>query len=213
MKQKSKYWIIIIQALDSSAKLKTGRGIFIDVNEWCNTPTINIVPQYREVTSKIELQNVLDKIVDMIDEGDSVILHIESHGNYDGIWLVNDGVGWEEFFQTTHSLCEKAKKRIVFILSMCRSKHSASVLRQYERIPFQYLIVSDDIVNSGPACLAFKRFYKSFVRSKDIQKSFADLQDYYAYYNEECPYLLLTPQVLRRCFKDNHMCWFQNTNK
>lgn len=213
MKEGNKYWIFILQALDDSAKLKTGRGLFIDLIEWCSNPDIKIKPRFNEVTSKSDLKDEIDSIVDMIDDDDSIVLHIESHGNYDGIWLMNDGIGWEEFFQTTYSLCEKAKNRIVFVLSMCRSKHSASVLRQYERIPFQYLIVSDDIVNSGSACLAFKRFYKSFVKSKDIQKSFAALQDYYAYFDKECPFLLLTPQVLRRYLEDNHMCWFQNTNK
>lgn len=190
MKLKSKQWIFIIQALDCNARLKTGRGIFIDVNEWCNFPTINIVPKYKEVTSKTELQNVLRNIVDMIDEGDSVILHIESHGNYDGVWLVNEGVGWEEFFHMTDSFCEKSNNRVCFILSMCRSKYATSVLNN--RQSFQYLIASDNIVDSGPACLAWKEFYKTFIKSKNILKSFASLQADYEKFNKESPFILFT---------------------
>lgn len=193
-KEVKRIWIVVIQSLNDSVKLKTGCGIFKDLKNWCNNPEIGILPKYYEVISKKELEDKINEIIALIQENDSLLLHIESHGNYDRIWLVNDGVEWNDFWKISRPLSEKVNNRVVYVLSMCRSKYSSLIFCNNQTVPFQYLIASNDIVDSGPACLALKMFYKEYISSKNIKKAFKILQYDYISRNKDCPFLLLSPQ-------------------
>lgn len=195
IEKEMKRWVFIIQALDNSAKLKTGCGIFKDLKKWCNDSDTGIIPKYFEINSKRDLEGCINEIISLVQEEDSLILHIESHGNYDGIWLVNEGIGWNDFWKEINSISEKVNNKIVYILSMCRSKYSSLVFPvNCHAMPFQHLIVSNDEVNSGLACLALKKFYNEYISSKNINKSFEMLQFDYISHGNNCPFLLLLPQ-------------------
>ena len=192
-------WIIIIQSLNDTSKLKTGYGIFKDLKNWCSDSRTNIIPKYYEVSTKKDLEKSINDINTLIQENDSLILHIESHGNYDGIWLVNEGIGWGDFWELAYPLSSKINNRVVYILSLCRSKYSTlSFCYSQETIPFQYLIASNDIVNAGLACLALKVFYKEYIKSSDIIRSFEKLQTDYVSFGNDNPFLLLSPQDVIR---------------
>ena len=194
------YRIFIIEALPDSTKLKTGQGIFIDLENWCKGS--DIIPKYYAISSKKELKEKIIEIIRLANEDDTIIFHIESHGNDDGIGLVNDCIGWEEFWQEIQPLSEKVDNRVTFILSMCRSKYSICALSESQMAPFQNHIVSKDIVDSGPACLAFKKFYKNYVNSKNVQEAFKSLLADYTWFNKECPFMLLSRTDVERVIKD-----------
>ena len=197
--QSGNNWIFIIQSLNDTTKLKTGCGIFKDLKIWCDDFGTGIIPKYYEVSTKKDLEERINDILSLIREDDSLILHIESHGNYDGIGLVNEGIDWDSFWKLVYPLSSKINSRVVYILSMCRSKFSTlSFCYSQEMMPFQYLIASNDVVNAGPACLALKEFYKEYINSRDIIRSFEKLKSDYISHDNDNPFLLLSPQDVIR---------------
>lgn len=187
----SHIWIVIIQSLTNNDQIKSGRGLSIDVEEMCKGTKETISEKYYEVSSRKDFVITISDISNnILQAGDSLILHIDSHGDECGIGLNHDFIFWEELFDLLSLLYEKTNHNLGLIISTCRALYSTSIKRE-NHIPCSALIASYNIIHGGIAGLAFKEFYKGFIKSRSISKAFDALTAYYTYFEKENPFKLI----------------------
>ena len=184
-------WIIIIQSLTDNDLIKSGKGLSIDIEDMCKGSCDTVSEKYYEVSSKEELLLTLSNLSNnILHDGDSLILHIDSHGDECGIGLNHDFIFWEELFYYFSLLFEKTNHNLGLILSTCRALYCTSIKRE-NHVPCSALIASNNIIHGGIASLAFKKFYKEFVKSRSISKAFDALTAYYTWFEKENPFKLI----------------------
>jgi len=155
--------VAIIESIPTG-QLQTGRDLFDSVL----APASAIDPEFAKlyrVKSASEFLGALDKVRSSTERfRRSPIVHIETHGNKEGITLSNDEfVAWSEIAAMLTSINTLSRMNLLVVAAMCHGWHMVSLLRPVERAPAFGIIGTEDTGGAGELLEAMQRFYRVLV--------------------------------------------------
>lgn len=183
--------VYVIEFL-KDGNLKTGRDLY----ESCILPLgqikENLYTNLAQPKSKREFFDVLSNIVnDCTANSRGPILHLEAHGNDDGI--ANDNriesadqiITWSELKPFLCHLNEISGLNLLVIMAACDGFNLTKVVQLTDRAPVWGIIGPQVNVEAGHILDGFKEFYKEFFKSYDGRKALnslnksPDVKDWY----------------------------------
>jgi hypothetical protein len=96
------------------------------------------------------------------------IIHIETHGDRDGIILSNgERLEWERLYAPLVAINLSCKNSLFLVMAACEGAYLGKIVRLTDRAPFWGLIGPDAPVSSGELYTAFSRFYEAMFHTLD----------------------------------------------
>jgi len=160
--------IIIIDSIPIG-EVPTANDLFYDNLKWKvlfeNCPSIERV----ELSHKIEFLNRLDTICrECVEEGIKPIIHLEMHGNEDGLVLSSgDCISWEEILPRLRVINAASKNNLTLVIAACYSARLFDLVPVHKHAPFWALVAPlhevfpDDVRQ-------FSTFYEELLREPNF---------------------------------------------
>ncbi len=187
-----RHGIIVIQSLGDDDK-KTGTILYEDILRYKNYINADVFCEFYDANTKEELALVLVSICDSLLEGDTITLHIETHGHDEGIYLRSgETMSWREFFDLTRPINIKIGNLLFIVMAMCRSIALISDIDYKKRSPYFAFIcttrnVAEDVILRG-----FEAFYQEYCNILDSRKALNALRNEVDDVNEGAAFQILT---------------------
>ena len=208
--------VYVIEFL-KDGNLKTGRDLY----ESCILPLgqikENLYTNLTQPESKREFFDVLSKIVDDCTANSrGPILHIEAHGNDDGI--ANDNIvesadqiiTWSELKPFLCHLNEISGLNLLVIMAACDGFNLTKVVQLTDRAPVWGIIGPQVNVEAGHILDGFKEFYKELFKSYDGRKALNSLNNspdvkdwYFKFLNAEFFFMYVYKNYLETLCTEN----------
>jgi len=158
--------------------LRTGRDLY----ESCILPLgqikENLYTNLTQPKSKSEFFDILSKIVDDCRANSrGPILHIEAHGNDDGIandilvQTADQIISWSELKPFLCHLNEISGLNLLVIMAACNGLNLTKVVQLTDRAPVWGIIGPEVNIEAGEILEGFKEFYKELFESYDGRKA------------------------------------------
>ncbi len=165
--------IAIIESIPTGEP-QTGRDLFESVLAPASIADPGFVSELYRVSSASEFRGALENVRRTAERFHrSPIVHIESHGDKEGIELSNrDFVAWADIASILTSINTLSRMNLLVVAAMCHGWHMASVLRPVERAPAFGIVGTDETVSAGELFEAMQRFYRVLVGpARDLRKA------------------------------------------
>lgn len=164
--------IIIIQSLRED-DLKTGSRLEEDVDTFISAFNINITVEIKNIENKQELIGLLNEIKSDIKRKREIpLLHIEAHGNKDGLELTNgEFLSWQELKLYLIAINIETRFNLFIVLAMCNGAYFLDALKIDDRSPCVGMLAPIKPVYPTPLLSTFINFYKKLFKTADIFKS------------------------------------------
>ena len=158
-----KIGIVVIQSLKENDR-KTGFELFDGIVKYKSFQEESFSREFKEVISKDELLNYFKELIHRIEtEKFYFILHLETHGNQQGIVLKNGEVLlWDELFCYTRSMNTYFEGNLVLGLAMCYGGAILSAIPPDNRAPFKFFIGAFRSIDPDEIIRGFEQFYENF---------------------------------------------------
>jgi len=122
--------------------------------------------EYRWVADQTVLQEALQVVEDFAKSGHAPILHLEAHGNVDGLRLPSDDpVHWEFFKQAFARINESWACNLLVVMAACSGAYLAKIVRPTERAPVWAVVGPMEDVSGGILQDAMSEFYWTLLRT------------------------------------------------
>lgn len=170
--------IVVIQSL-SNKESQTGLELCNEVlhyKEFQQHDTKYFLWKYTPY-SKSEFIEAIDNI--LIRQNSKMIftLHIESHGNDDGVVLASgEVVPWHDFMNLIRPINIQMQHMLILVLAMCLGGAIISTIDSKKRAPYRACICSYKEVTVDQIRRGFSAFYSEYTSPLDIVKGIAALQ-------------------------------------
>lgn len=112
------------------------------------------------------------------DQGFHPLVHIESHGNENGLAPTRTGsslVAWKEIKPIFQEINRQAEFNTVLMVSACNGAHFISAMEATEAAPFWGILGPIDIARTEHLLEDFGNFYRSFLTDFNFRKAFEAL--------------------------------------
>lgn len=168
-----KIGIVIIESLNETVDKKTGTEIFNDALKLNMLKYNNLFSELFTSNSKADFFNKLELIKNLIEQGKFIpILHIETHGNKNGISLSNgELVSWKELFVYTTEINILLKNRLILILGLCSGNAIISAINPNGRSPFGVVIGVYNEIKQVELINALSEFYNNYLIAAKVEES------------------------------------------
>ena len=182
--------IYIIQSLDEGEPC-TGQSLFVDqIEPLCNKNGLG--SSYYEVSGKLGFLRSIRKIWKECETKSIFpIIHIEIHGNRDGLVLSSgEEILWSEFVPLCNGINRASNNNLLLVMAVCdgyQAIRKSSSIR--DTCPFCTFIGPTSTVNSGEILKDFLKFYELLFQSGDIDQAYHQLTDGYGIYKCERVFL------------------------
>lgn len=143
--------------------LKTGRALFDELQPLGIVAKPSVDTVFHSIATRAELVAVL-RAVEGQFRADGVIplLHIETHGNKEGIGISHDeGLDFIDLARELMPLNERTALRLFVVLGACESLWGMTMSMPSERAAFQVILGSIREVTGGEMAAAMQAFYRS----------------------------------------------------
>lgn len=152
---------VVIESLPSG-ELRSGRDLFETTIAPVSVADPGFVSELYEANSKKEFLGALNAVRATAQQyGRSPIVHIEVHGNQDGIGLANrESVTWSEIAPLLTAVNQLSRMNLLVVAAMCQGWHMSSVLRPTDRAPAFGIIGTVDKIPVGELLRAMQAFYR-----------------------------------------------------
>jgi hypothetical protein len=126
------------------------------------------------VHDRAELLQALRQVdTDIVALGHSPIIHLESHGNEDGLVLASDDlVTWRELGDALTPINHRTHFNLLVVLALCSGYHFSSALLPTQPSPAWAIVGSKTEVWSSELFAAMKAFYDTLLTSLDSRAAF-----------------------------------------
>ena len=168
--------ISIIESLSESDR-KTGREVFDDLEFLEISNPGRLETEYNQVHNKVEFARVVGNLAEEVDsKGVYPILHIEAHGNDEGLKLgENNYIEWCELLEILSQLNISMKGNLLVVLASC---YGACIIRHIStisRAPFWGVIAPYE--NTYPANVygGLNKFYNAICSGKNSEDTISAL--------------------------------------
>ena len=155
--------VYIIESLPDG-DLKTGRNLYEKLRqEWLSNADYESV--YEVIHTKKELIQLLLELTEKVKAKDNhtfYILHFETHGCENGMYLSSDEeITWRDLFSMIRPINVYMYDTLLVVLSMCDSKSIAYNIEPGERSPFRGALVTDMPLTAGYIDTIWDGVYKN----------------------------------------------------
>lgn len=161
MDYKFKYRIIVIESLnEDNGDYLTGSHLYQNVLQRLPSQFPYIEPSIYTVHSALELQNTLEGIKSVIDNGDLVLLHIEAHGSEEGITLFDGStISWLDLYNLIRPINIKISNRLILNLALCEGISLLGSIDIYKRAPFSIAFFFNRKIYQNEVLRSMVQFY------------------------------------------------------
>ena len=171
--------VALIESLPSG-QLRSGRDLFETTIAPISVADPGLVSELYEPHTANDFFGSLATIASVAKQfGRSPIIHIEAHGNGDGIELANgDFVKWLEIAPVLTMINEISHMNLLVVAAMCHGWHLSSVLRPTDRAPAFGVVGTQKSIQVGALLVAMKAFYgKLLAPGHDLREALAEAND------------------------------------
>ncbi len=126
--------------------------------------------EFYEFYSSKELSSLLQHLNDTIEEGQSLIIHFETHGSMQGgmcVYPNSEIIPWENLLEMLAPLSKNLDGNLILILSMCLS-NTIQDCENLNSIQIKNLIVSTRTINRMEIIRGFRAFYSKYISPSNI---------------------------------------------
>ena len=133
--------------------------------------------EFAEFHSSEELSMLLNELNSTIEEGQSMIVHFETHGSDLGgisVYPNHETITWEKLLGTMAPINKKLQGTLIVILSMCISNTIQNHMDTVFPPPYR-MIVATRIINRMEIIRGFRAFYSKYNSPLNIDDAANDL--------------------------------------
>lgn len=156
--------VAVVESLPPG-ELRSGRQLFETTLAPVSVKDPGLVSDLYEVTCAREFLGALNAVRATAQTyRRSPILHIEAHGNSDGISLADgDFVTWTDIAPLLTAVNQVSRMNLLVVAAMCQGWHMSSVLRPTDRAPAFGIIGTMETVAAGDLLLAMQAMYQALL--------------------------------------------------
>jgi len=158
--------VAVIESL-AQGELRTGQDLFETILAPASIADPGFVSELYLAPSKSEFVKTLAGIgirTAASQFGRSPIVHIEAHGDTDGIHLASgELVKWSEIAPILTAINELSRLNLLVVAGMCHGWHMSSILRPVDRAPVFGVVGSLDEASAGQLLRAMQVFYQTLL--------------------------------------------------
>jgi len=111
----------------------------------------------------------LQHIAGIARSGHSPVVHLDMHGNTDGLKVASSEVlAWAEFAPLLIEINRASRMNLLVVAAACHGWHMTDILRPTDRAPAWGIIGPPDSVTAGELYEATKRFYATLLATLDL---------------------------------------------
>ncbi|MCL3782692.1 hypothetical protein EMN47_20085 [Prolixibacteraceae bacterium JC049] len=162
--------IIVIQSLNEDDK-KTGDELHDDVLRYKKYLDKDTFVELYNVSTVDEFIKRIKLIEDSMTVGTIFTLHLETHGNENGIYLSSgEYVSWKLFFDIIRPINIKMCNLLILTMAMCKGGEILSYIKPEKRAPYLAFIASHRNITQDEVARGFGAFYREYTDQLDINK-------------------------------------------
>lgn len=170
--------IVVIESL-SKDEPQTGKDLYDCVLKYKPYFNKEVITEFYEVSTIKDFEITFDTILNNLQPDETILIHVESHGNEDGIGLVSgELIGWKDLFALTRPINEKSTNLLIITMSMCKGGFGALDIEPEKRAPFRALIGTPRIALASHLLECFTIFFQNFANMLDVSKAFNLMNEY-----------------------------------
>lgn len=170
--------IYVIESLDSNKERQTGKELYDDLLKWKEYEhNGKLQAELIQVQSKKELFKNLNRIADDCEKLNiKPILHIEIHGNTEGLSLISgEFVSWPELYDNLSRINSIIGNHLFLTLAVCYGAYLMSQIKLAKPAPFFGFIGSFDKLQVDDLMIRYNEFYKEFFTSFNFHQAIQNL--------------------------------------
>lgn len=164
--------VVVLESLGPGEK-RTGTWLYDKVlKPWADAnPTFSVL--YNAVGDKMDFFAALRAAeVQLLSQGHAPILHIEAHGDKDGILLSSgERILWEELRSIFTAINRKCDFNLFVVMALCRGWWLSRLLVPHQPSPVWGLLGPTEPVLDGDLKEAMRAFYVELLSSFDARKA------------------------------------------
>lgn len=172
--------VIVIESLRES-DLRSGRDLFDGTIAPACHADPGLLGELYTPAYRTDFFAVLASVKKMArDFGRSPVIHLETHGNTDGIELGSgEFVNWSEIAPVLAAINQVSRMNLLVVSAMCCGWHMSSILRPTDRAPaFGIIGTDEDDISAGDLYSAMKRFYGELLSSLDLRRALDEANEH-----------------------------------
>ena len=162
--------VVVIESLKKPSRL-TGTDLF----ETTIAPAAlahNTFAELHTVTTRAQFLAALSRAEELANDGHAPILHLEMHGDKDGLQLSNmDIIEWQELAPSMARINERTRMNLLVVAAACHGWYLSEVLRPVDRAPAWGVIGPPDSIGDLDLYEAMQRFYAALWSSIDLRQA------------------------------------------
>jgi hypothetical protein len=169
--------VVVIESLNREKSQQTGTNLF----ENTIAPALlkhGMVGGLYQITSRSEFFGCLRQTVQMTKDGRAPILHIEAHGDTEGLELASEEhVKWSELAPALTEINVGCQMNLLVVAAACEGWYLGSVLEPISQSPVWGVIGPPAITKAGTLYAAMTIFYRDLLESFDLQHALRAMND------------------------------------
>jgi hypothetical protein len=132
----------------------------------------NTFAEHHPVSRREEFFEALSRAQDLANEGHSPIVHLEMHGDKDGLQLTSsEVVKWSELAPILTAINERTRMNLLVIAAACHGWYLSEILRPVDRAPAWGIIGPPQSVGDRDLYAAMKRFYSTLWSTLNLRQA------------------------------------------
>lgn len=144
--------IHVIESLPHN-EMRTGKDLNDDCLYYNSFKLSGVKHEYTRVETQTEFLNSIGRIRnDMVQNDESPIIHLELHGNENGLLLANGKfIEWsalKKAFQEINLLC---KNNLFLTLAVCRGAYLIDIIDMFDTAPYWGFLAPREVISVGSA--------------------------------------------------------------
>jgi len=156
--------VVVLESL-RPGDLRTGRDLFETTLAPASVIDPGFVSEFYEPRSGPEFLGALATVCQTAQKyGRSPIVHIETHGDKEGIALANgDVIPWQEVAPRLAAINRVSRMNLLVVAAMCHGWYLSAILRPTDRAPAFGIIGAQEDVPAGDLLDAMKQLYSCLI--------------------------------------------------
>lgn len=170
--------IYVIESLDSNKEKQTGKELYNDLLRWKEQEhNGKLQAELIQIENKKEFFKCLTSIADDCEKTNLMpILHIEIHGNTEGLSLISgEFVYWSELCDNLSHINSIIGNHLFMTLAVCNGAYLMSQIKLAKPAPFFGFIGSFDSLKAEDIMIRYSEFYKEFFTSFNFSQAIQNL--------------------------------------
>jgi hypothetical protein len=162
--------VVLIESLDAKSE-PTGTKLF----ENTIAPALvgqNMLGELYQVPSRPAFFGALKNVLQMTRDGHAPILHLEAHGDTEGLELASgEHVKWAELAPVLTEINIGCQMNLLVVAAACEGWYLGTVLRPVDRSPIWGVLGPPEVAKAGNLYLAMTNFYRELLESFSLRSA------------------------------------------